>query len=89
MNLVEFGNKYYDEKKPWILFKENTDEFYNVIYNCTNIIANLANLFEPVVPEASNKLKKYLDINLDKWENIIIEKNITLSEIEPLFEKIK
>ena len=89
MNLVEFGNKYYDEKKPWILFKENTDEFYNIIYNCTNIIANLANLFEPVVPEASNKLKKYLDINLDKWENIIIEKNITLSEIEPLFEKIK
>ena len=89
MNLVEFGNKYYDEKKPWILFKENIDEFYNVIYNCTNIIANLANLFEPVVPEASNKLKKYLDINLDKWENIIIEKNITLSEIEPLFEKIK
>ena len=89
MNLVEFGNKYYDEKKPWILFKENIDEFYNVIYNCTNIIANLANLFEPVVPEASNKLKKYLDINLDKWENIIIEKNIKLSEIEPLFEKIK
>ena len=22
MDLVEFGNKYYDENKPWILFKE-------------------------------------------------------------------
>ena len=89
MDLVEFGNKYYDEKKPWVLFKENKEEFDKVIYNCANIIANLANLFEPVMPDASNKIKTYLNINLSKWEKITLKETIKLENIEPIFERIK
>ena len=59
------------------------------MYNCANIIANLANLFEPVMPESSNKIKKYLNIDNDKWENIVIDETIKLNNIEPLFERIK
>ena len=31
MSLVEFGNKYYDENKPWVLFKEDMNKFKYVI----------------------------------------------------------
>ena len=89
MSLVEFGNKYYDDTKPWILANENEEEFKKVIYNCTVIIANLANLFEPVMPEISKKLKGYLNIDIDKWGTIKIDKEILLDDIEPLFERIK
>ena len=89
MSLVEFGNKYYDETKPWVLAKENDEEFKKVIYNCTNIIANLANLFEPIMPDTSNKLKQYLNIEVQKWEPIKIKEEIQLKDIEPLFERIK
>lgn len=89
INLVEFGNKYYDDKKPWVLYKENIEEFNNVIYNCANIIANLANLFEPIMPETSNKIKEYLNIDRNKWEKIIIKETIKLENINPLFERIK
>ena len=89
MSLVEFGNKYYDDTKPWILAKENEEEFKKVIYNCTTIIANLANLFEPVMPDTSKKLMEYLDIQSNGWEPINIEKEIELKDIEPLFERIK
>ena len=89
MKLVEFGNKYYDETKPWVLYKENMDEFKKVIYNCTYIIANLANLFEPVMPEASKKIQKYLDIDTSKWEEIEVKEEIKLDNLEPLFERIK
>ena len=89
INLVEFGNKYYDEQKPWILFKEDINKFNDVMYNCANIIANLTNLFEPVMPDKSNKIKKYLNIDLSKWKKIIINENIKLNNIEPLFERIK
>ena len=89
MKLVEFGNKYYDETKPWVLYKENIDEFNKVIYNCTYIIANLANLFEPVMPEASKKIQKYLDIDTSKWEEIEVKEEIKLDNLEPLFERIK
>lgn len=89
MSLVEFGNKYYDENKPWVLFKEDMSKFNDVIYNCANIIANLANLFEPVMPTACNKLKEYLNIDISNWEKITLDKEIKLENIEPLFEKIK
>lgn len=89
INLVEYGNKYYDDKKPWILYKENIREFNNVMYNCVNIIANLANLFEPIMPETSNKIKQYLNIDMRKWEKITIEETVKLNDINPLFERIK
>lgn len=89
INLVEYGNKYYDDKKPCILYKENIREFNNVMYNCVNIIANLANLFEPIMPETSNKIKQYLNIDMRKWEKITIEETVKLNDINPLFERIK
>jgi methionyl-tRNA synthetase len=89
MNLVEFANKYYDDEKPWVLFKEDKAKFDKVMYNCVNLIANLANLFEPVMPETSSKIKKYLNIDTNKWEKITVKDTVNLNDIPPLFERIK
>ncbi len=82
-------NKYYDDEKPWILYKENTNKFNKVIYNCTYIIANLSNLLEPVMPNSSEILSKYLNIDITKWKPVEIQKEIILDNILPLFERIK
>ena len=89
INLIEFGNKYYDDEKPWILYKENMEKFNKVIYNCTYIIANLSNLLEPVMPDSSESLSKYLNIDITKWKPVEIQKEIILDNILPLFERIK
>ncbi len=89
LNLIEFGNKYYDDEKPWILYKENTERFNKVIYNCTYIIANLSNLLEPVMPDSSRILSKYLKVDITKWKSVEIQKEIILDNILPLFERIK
>lgn len=89
MKLVEAGNKYYDDKKPWVLYKENEKEFYNVIYNCTYIIVNLANLFEPIMPETSKSIEKYLGIDISNWGEIMVKEEIKLDNMTPLFERIK
>lgn len=89
MELVEFGNKYYDEQKPWELFKSDKEKFNKVMFNCASIIINLANLFEPVMPETSKKISDFLNINIDKWGEIKIEKNILIDNFKPLFERIK
>ena len=89
IDLVEFGNKYYDDEKPWILFKEDINKFNNIIYNCATIIANLANLFEPIMPISSEKIKNYLNINESGWEKIVIKEKIQLKNITPLFERLK
>ena len=89
IDLVEFGNKYYDDEKPWILYKEDINKFNNIIYNCATIIANLANLFEPIMPISSEKIKNYLNINESGWEKIVIKEKIQLKNITPLFERLK
>lgn len=88
VDLVEIGNKYYDERKPWIQKKENIEEFNNTIYTCANIIANLSNLLEPIMPQTSNKLRQYLKIKEPSWKQLQITEKISLENIEILFEKI-
>ena len=91
MNLVEAANKYYDSQEPWKQVKENEEEFINTIFTCTNIIANLSNLFEPIMPETTSKIRNYLDLKNPTWKPIYIEKEINVAnkDIQALFERIK
>ena len=88
MELVEYGNKYYDEEQPWIQKKENLEGFNDTIYNCAVIIANLSNLFEPFMPNACKQIREYLNIEKSKWEYIDIKDTIKLNNIEPLFTRL-
>ena len=88
MHLVEAANKYYDETKPWISKKEDIQQFNNTIYTCAVIIANLSNLFEPVMPIACEKIRQYLNIQEKKWDYITVPAGLKLEKIEPLFERM-
>ena len=89
MELVEYANKYYDEKQPWIQKRENIEEFYNTIYTCSTIIANLANIFEPFMPEICKKIRKYLNLPNTSWQYIKPEIGTKLEQIEPLFTRLE
>ena len=89
MELVEFANKYYDDKQPWVQRKENIDAFNDTIYNCTVIIANLSNIFEPFMPGVCEKIREYLHLGKYSWNMIYLNENIKLNNIEPLFTKIE
>ncbi len=87
--LVEEGNKFYEEQQPWKQQKENIQAFNNTIYTCSNLVANLSNLYQPFMPSSSKKVRDLLDIPNATWEYIEVEKNKKLDGIEPLFERIK
>jgi len=90
MSLVEYANKYYDERQPWVQKKENIEEFNNTIYTCAIIIANISNIFEPFMPAICEKIRQYLDLDQNTWEPIIdLKENIKLENIEPLFTRIE
>ena len=89
IDLVEIGNKYYDKRKPWIDYKENIEEFNNTIYTCINIIANLINMLEPLIPNKTEKLRKYLNIYNPTFKKVILKDKIILKNIDLLFERIK
>lgn len=87
MKLVECGNKYYDERKPWEQKKNDLKSFNDTIYTCANLIANLSNLYEPFMPSSSEVIRKYLEIKEATWHKIIIKPNIKIENVQMIFKK--
>ena len=89
MELVEEANKYYDRMEPWKAFKDDINKFNNVIYTCSTIIANLSNLYEPIMPGACAKIRKYLNLpEKPTWKFIDVKPGTKLDNVEPLFERL-
>ena len=88
MDYVSEANKYYDSKQPWVLAKENIEEFNNVTYTCTYMIANISNLIAPIMPNGSLKIKKMLNLNEFKFEEVMIKGDIKLNNVEILYNRL-
>lgn len=91
MGLVEMANKYYDSREPWKQRNEDVASFNETMFTCANIIANLSNLFEPIMPGTCKKIREYLDLGEPTWNPIFLDKDVDLvnKNIEPLFERLK
>lgn len=89
LSLVQASNKYYDDQKPWTQVKDSIEDFNNTTYTCLNLIANIANIMEPFMPDSSSKIKKYLNIESDEWKKIVVNKSINLQDINILFDRIE
>lgn len=88
MELVRDANKYFDEKTPWVSYKNNKEECENTLYTCVQIIANLTNLLEPFVPFSTEKIRQMLNINNKSWNFIELREQIILKNVEILFQRI-
>jgi len=89
MHLVEDANKYYDDRKPWEQKNNDIEGVNDTIYTCVNIIANLANLYQPFMPDSSIKIKEYLKMDDLKWKKVDVKSGIKIGAVEALFERIK
>ncbi len=89
ISYVSAGNKYYDDQKPWVQVTEDIGGFNNTTYTCVYMMANIANLFAPFIPQTCSKIKEKL--NLDSkfvWEPVEIGKDITITNNDLLFERL-
>jgi len=95
MNVARHGNKLLTEKEPWKLIKTDKAATGIVLYDCLQIIANLALIAEPFLPFTSKKLFEMLNLDNSKlnWENIgdmqLMKSNHSLGIASLLFEKIE
>lgn len=85
--IVRFANKYFDTQKPWLQIEEAPIGCKETIFNCTIIIANLAQLLAPFLPFSSDELKKTLQLNDFSWE-FIGSVSHEIKGVEPLFARI-
>jgi len=85
--LVRYGNKYFDGEKPWITKSTDIRACANTIYNCIQLIANIAILLEPFLPFSSSKVKGWLAIE-NGWTPKSIPAGLTIPQPELLFERL-
>ena len=101
IDLSRKGNRYMQEKEPWILAKTvaenpvNQQLIDNCLYNCLQLTANLAILINPFLPSTARKMchmMKVVEKMLD-WENAgsmkLLSMGYSLREPQLLFRKIE
>ena len=85
---IAMANKYYDSQKPWIQVKEDIESFNDTTYTCTYMIANMANMIAPVLPNASKKIKEILNLPKYKWEEETLQGNYKIQNLQMLYNRI-
>lgn len=101
IDLARKGNKYMQDKQPWIVAKslaenpDNQQQIDNCLHICLQLTANLAVLINPFLPQTARKmlhLLKVVEKMLD-WENAgktkLLSVGYSLRAPELLFRKIE
>jgi methionyl-tRNA synthetase len=101
MNVAREGNRYLQEKQPWILAKtpelqeQNQALIDNCLHLCLQITANLAIFSSPFMPFTARKICHMLKVvdRILEWENAaslkLLSVGYTLRAPELLFKKIE
>ncbi len=101
MDLARKGNKYMQEKEPWILARnlesnpENQKIIDNCLHLCLQLTANLAILANPFIPGTSRKMLHMMKVveRMLEWENAgkihLLRVGYTMRAPELLFRKIE
>ena len=85
--VVRKANKFFDDEQPWKTRTEDPEACKNTLYQCVQIIANLAVILKPYLPFSSEKVCGWLGIS-DDWHTKEVTVGYELSEIQILFERL-
>ncbi len=84
---VRRANKFFDENEPWKARTTDEAACRNTLYQCVQIIANLAVILAPFLPFSSDKVCKWLNISND-WSCKEVKTGYVLPKIQILFERL-
>ncbi|WP_127496272.1 methionine--tRNA ligase [Paenibacillus glycanilyticus] len=85
---VRRANKYFDEQKPWLQIKEDKAACGNTLHASVQIIANLAQLLNPFIPFACDKIRNFLTLDQPGWTPASVPANRKIKDLSILFERI-
>jgi methionyl-tRNA synthetase len=86
-DFARFGNKYFDTEQPWRTRQTDIAACHNTLFNCVQIIANLAVLLEPFLPFSSGKVKGWFGLD-SGWSVRRISAGFVVPQPDLLFERI-
>ncbi|WP_246314289.1 methionine--tRNA ligase [Paenibacillus foliorum] len=85
---IRSSNKYFDERRPWVDYKENPQECKETLFTCVQIIANLSVLLSPFLPFSCQRIRSFLNISQSSWGYMEILPLQKIQSLQVLFERI-
>ena len=90
LHMSSLGNKYFQDKEPWKLVKEDKKKAHKILGLCANMVKNLSIVLQPILPKFSHDLQLQLNLKNLKWADINFElKNHKIGKDEILVRKIE
>lgn len=87
---IKYANVLFDKEKPWVTRTEDPIQCQKSLLEICYLIANIANLLSPFLPETSSKIQSLIQIEpTSKWA--VVELNQTIKpavKLGLLFERI-
>ncbi len=92
VELAREGNRYLNEREPWKSYKTSPSKAGQTIGISTQIIANVAVLLQPFLPETSSKILKGVSGRTSVgWEysgKCFVKPGAKIASFEPFFHKV-
>jgi methionyl-tRNA synthetase len=93
MNLARLGNKYLADAEPWKVIRTEPERVKTIMNIALQITAGLTIVLEPFIPFSMEKLRKWLNTDLMKWEDAgrdhLLKPGHFINKPDLLFEKIE
>ena len=86
-DFVRSANKFFDARQPWIARTADRKACEDTLYQCVQIVGNLAVLLAPFLPFSSEKVRGWLGVT-NRWEKQSVPAGHRLPEVEILFRRI-
>ena len=92
MDIARLGNKFFDERKPWSMIKEDKAKVNETLFVCINLLAKLSIAMYPILPKHMLRLRKMMNLSsgfafADAYGTL--QSEVQLGEIKPLFRKLE
>jgi methionyl-tRNA synthetase len=92
--LISAVNKYIVAREPWTLAKTPASRpvLETTLHNAADAVRVVAALVDPVMPQASERIRRMLGIQADNWVDLqpgTLRAGVTLGPIEPLFPRME
>jgi methionyl-tRNA synthetase len=91
MDVCRAGNKYFNDKAPWITRKSDPEICATTLNICIHIVHMLSGIIAPFMPEAAGKIRQMINIKLILWDDLAKQSfpdNHPIKKPEILFSKI-
>ncbi len=89
LEIGDIGNRYFQEKQPWVLIKKDPKSCKGVLAFSANIVKVITILLKPIVPDFAGKIEKQLNTKPLGWKDLSKRlENHRIGKAEIIFRKV-